>query len=75
MCDNKSLMETGNMVVTGESGSGKTVFGARVFLAQSSINHLKDIYTDEDKEKLAENVRKNCTFWLSLKPGGSQHDK
>nr|WP_241390562.1 MULTISPECIES: hypothetical protein [Yersiniaceae]ULG17072.1 hypothetical protein 1772p2_00012 [Serratia proteamaculans]ULG20115.1 hypothetical protein 49p3_00022 [Yersinia frederiksenii] len=67
MRDNESLMETGNMVVAGEMGCGKTVFSARVFLAQSDISQLKDIYTDEDKEKLAESIRNNCTVVFPLR--------
>ncbi|ATX63045.1 Clp protease (plasmid) [Yersinia hibernica] len=45
-----------------------TVTNRTLFIARSDVSQLKNIYADEDKEKLAENIRKNCTIWLSLKP-------
>ncbi|HGF8972488.1 TPA: hypothetical protein ACJCXU_004009 [Yersinia enterocolitica] len=61
MRDNESLMETENMVVAGEMGCGKTFFSARI------ISQLKDIYTDEDKEKLGDSIRNNCTVVFPLR--------
>ncbi|MDQ9128479.1 hypothetical protein RDT67_18850 [Serratia fonticola] len=73
MRNNGNLTQKYNVMVWGETGCGKTALSTRVFLAQSDISQLKESYTAEDKERLAESIRKNCTIWYSLKPGDNDH--
>ncbi|MBC6558736.1 Clp protease [Citrobacter braakii] len=59
-------------MVVGKTGSGKTVTQSqviRVFLAQSDVSRLKELYSGDDGERLAEAIRQNCNIWYPLKPG------
>lgn len=61
-----------NVMVVGKTGSGKTVTQSqviRVFLAQSDVSRLKELYSGDDGERLAEAIRQNCNIWYPLKPG------
>ncbi|WP_260506302.1 hypothetical protein [Yersinia enterocolitica] len=68
MTTNRNAQEQGHSLHQEKPGSGMTVTNRTLFIARSDVSQLKNIYADEDKEKLAENIRKNCTIWLSLKP-------
>ncbi|HIF4013574.1 TPA: hypothetical protein ACX1S2_004197 [Yersinia enterocolitica] len=69
--------EQGHSLLLGKPGAGMSVTNPPLFIVQSDVRQLKDIYAGEDKErldKLAENVRKNCTIWFSIKLGAvSEH--
>lgn len=52
--------------------AGKTVTGRysyRVFLVQSDVSQIKDLYSGEDGEKLAKHIFQNCNLFFRLKPG------
>jgi len=69
------LQMTGNVVVVGEAGSGKTdvvVCAQRMIFAQSDVSQLRDLYSGKDTERLADAIRKNCNAWVYLKPRHSQ---
>lgn len=68
MSKTSKLNETGNVMVWGETGAGKTG-AARIFLAQSDVSQLKALYSGEDEKRLAEAIRQNCNIWYTLKPG------
>lgn len=70
--------ERGLCLFPGKPDSGMSVTKQRtmqVFVAQSDVSQLKDLYSGEDGEGLAEAVRQNCNVWYPLKPGGGCHDK
>ncbi|KAA0901016.1 Clp protease (plasmid) [Enterobacter hormaechei] len=39
------------------------------FLAKSDVSQLKERYTGNDGERIAEAIRQNCNIWYPLKPG------
>ena len=75
---NNREQATAHVMVTGKTGSGKTLLSARIthlFLAHSDVSQLKAQYAGEDLERMAEAIRKNCSMWYSLKSGDERHDK
>lgn len=61
-----------NVMVVGKTGSGKTMTQSQVtqfFLAKSDVSQLKERYSGNDGERVAEAIRQNCNIWYSLKPG------
>lgn len=69
------LQMTGNVVVVGEAGSGKTdamVCAQRMIFAQSEVSQLRDLSRSEDAERLADAVRKNSNARIFLKPFNPQ---
>ncbi|MCM7891631.1 Clp protease [Enterobacter hormaechei] len=61
-----------NVMVVGKTGSGKTMTLSQVtqfFLAKSDVSQLKERYTGNDGERIAEAIRQNCNIWYPLKPG------
>ncbi|EDG2523809.1 Clp protease [Salmonella enterica] len=41
----------------------------RIFLANSDVSQLKERYSGNDGERMAEAFRQNCNIWYQLKPG------
>ena len=69
------LQMTGNVVVVGEAGSGKTdtmVCAQRMIFAQSEVSQLRDLYSGKEAERFADAIRKNCNAWVYLKTRNSQ---
>lgn len=69
------LQTTGNVVVVGETGSGKTdvmVCAQRMIFAQSDVSQLRDLYSGKDTERLADAARKNSNARIFLKPFNPQ---
>lgn len=67
-----------NVMVVGKTGSGKTMTQSQVtqfFLAKSDVSQLKERYSGNDGERIAEAIRQNCNIWYPLKPGDGHHDK
>lgn len=67
-----------NVMVVGKTGSGKTTTLSQVtkfFLAKSYVSQLKERYSGDDGERLAETIRQNCNIWYPLKHGDGHHDK
>lgn len=67
-----------NVMVVGETGTGKTKTLSqvtRIFLAKSDVSQLRELYSGDDGERLAEAIRQNCNIWYPLKPGDGHHDK
>lgn len=61
-----------NVMVVGKTGSGKTMTLSQVtqlFLAKSDVSQLKERYSGNDGERIAEAIRQNCNIWYPLKPG------
>lgn len=61
-----------NVMVVGKTGSGKTMTQSQVtqfFLAKSDVSQLKEKYSGNDGERIAEAIRQNCNIWYPLKPG------
>ncbi|WNN46743.1 Clp protease [Winslowiella toletana] len=61
-----------NVMGVGKTGSGKTMTLSQVtqfFLAKSDVSQLKERYSGNDGERIAEAIRKNCNIWYPLKPG------
>lgn len=61
-----------NVMVVGKTGSGKTMTLSQVtqfFLAKSDVSQLKERYSGNDGERIAEVIRQNCNIWYPLKPG------
>lgn len=61
-----------NVMVVGKTGSGKTMTQSQVtqfFLAKSDVSQLKERYSGNDGERIAEAIRQNCNIWYPLKPG------
>lgn len=61
-----------NVMVVGETGRGKTTALSqvtRIFLAKSDVSQLKERYSGNDGERMAEAIRQNCNIWYPLKPG------
>ena len=61
-----------NVIVVGKTGSGKTMTLSQVtqfFLAKSDVSQLKERYSGNDGERIAEAIRQNCNIWYPLKPG------
>lgn len=62
-----------NVMVVGKTGSGKTTALSQVtqfFLAKSDVSQLKELYSGDKGERMAEAIRQNCNIWYPLKPGG-----
>lgn len=67
-----------NVMVVGETGTGKTTTLSqvtRIFLAKSDVSQLRELYSGDDEERLAEAIRENCNIWYPLKPGDGHYDK
>lgn len=67
-----------NVIVVGKTGSGKTGTLSQVtqvFLAKSDVSQLKERYSGDDGERMAEAIRQNCNIRYPLKSGGGHHDK
>lgn len=61
-----------NVMVVGKTGSGKTMTLSQVtqfFLAKSDVSQLKERYSGNDGERIAEAIRQNCNIWYPMKPG------
>ena len=61
-----------NVMVVGKTCSGKTMTLSQVthfFLAKSDVSQLKERYSGNDGERIAEAIRQNCNIWYPLKPG------
>lgn len=61
-----------NVMVVGKTGSGKTMTLSQVtqfFLAKSDVSQLKERYSGNDGERIAEAIRQNYNIWYPLKPG------
>lgn len=61
-----------NVMVVGKTGSGKAMTQSQVtqfFLAKSDVSQLKERYSGNDGERIAEAIRQNCNIWYPLKPG------
>lgn len=60
------------VMVMEKTGRGKTTALSQVtqfFLAKSDIGQLKELYSGEDGERMAEAIRQNCNIWYPLKLG------
>ena len=67
-----------NVMVVGKTGSGKTMTLSQVtqfFLAKSDVSQLKERYSGNDGERIAEAIRQNCNIWYPLKAEEGGHDK
>lgn len=61
-----------NVMVVGKACSGKTTTLSQVtqfFLAKSDVSQLKERYSGNDGERIAEAIRQNCNIWYPLKQG------
>ncbi len=68
----------GHSLFLGKPGSGMSITKQQmscVVLAKSDVSRLKELYSGDDGEMLAEAIRQNCNVWYPLKPGGGHHDK
>ena len=63
--------QRGHCLFLGKAGSGMSVTKQqmRVFLAKSDVSQLKERYSGNDGERIAEAIRQNCNIWYPLKPG------
>jgi len=84
MNDKIHISAAGNVMVTGESGWGKTCLQSQlisqlisqlmpVLPSQSDVAQLQQRCASEDSETFAETLRKNCNVWIILKSGGEHH--
>lgn len=70
--------ERGHCLFLGTPGSGMSITKqqmSRVFQVKSDVSWLKELYSGDDGERLAEAIRQNCNVWYPLKSGGGHHDK
>lgn len=70
--------ERGHCLFLGKPGSGMSITKqqmSRVFLAKSDVSRLKQLYSGDDGERLAEAIRQNCNIWYPLKAEEGGHDK
>ena len=59
--------EYGHCLFMGKPGSGRGVTrqqGARVFVARSDVSRLRELYSGDDGEELAEAIRQNCRGYI-----------
>lgn len=63
--------EHGHCLFMGKPGSGRGVTRqqvARVFVARSDVSRLRELYSGDNGERLAEAIRQNCNMWFPQKP-------
>lgn len=59
--------EYGHCLFMGKTGSGRSVtrqLVARVFVARSDVSRLRELYSGDDGEELAEAIRQNCRVYI-----------
>ncbi|MGK0603481.1 hypothetical protein [Yokenella regensburgei] len=65
-----------NLMVTGKSGWDKTCLQSQimpVLPSRSDVASRQQRYGSEDREPLADALRKNCNAWIILKSGDEYH--
>ncbi|WP_332624356.1 hypothetical protein [Klebsiella grimontii] len=62
--------ETGNAVLVGESGAGKTAFSSELIFARSDVTQLKRVYgamSPGERDKFVRTIKANSLFRMNLK--------
>lgn len=70
--------ERGHRMFPGKPGSGMSITEgqmSRIFLAKSDVSRVRELYSGDDGERLAETIRENCYVWYLWKQGDAHHDK
>ncbi|EED4363700.1 hypothetical protein S663_003968 [Salmonella enterica subsp. enterica] len=70
--------ERGHCLFLGKPGSGMSITKqqmSRVFMAKSDVSRLRELYSGDDGERLAEAISQNCNIWYPLKAEEGGHDK